>query len=168
MPGNVDKWRNDEAEDRLVSVLIRLARAEAQCFRLGRGDVERPEQPVPQGQVDAEVAVVVLGGVAVVNLVLGRTVQHVLHHWPERQPHMAVTQICRQGIEDENQIRHAEQRVATDLPATGVPEDSGIGTDADEGRELFDDLLHEMHPTGRRRHQHRCRMMDFVKGPQPP
>jgi hypothetical protein len=50
---------------------------------------------------------------------------------------MAVAQIAPQPIEDEHQIGHAEQGIGADLSATGVPEDPGIGAEA-EGRAMWD------------------------------
>ena len=101
------------------------------------------------------------------NLVLGRAVQHMFEHRAERQPDMTVTQVSHQPVEDEHQPGHAEQSIAADLAAAGVPEDAGIGADADDRREFFDNLFHEMNPAGGRWNQHRRRMMDFVECPQP-
>ncbi|MOA31444.1 hypothetical protein D3C78_1526030 [compost metagenome] len=105
------------------------------------------------------------GRIAVVNLVLGRAVQHMLDYWTERKPHMAVTQVCRQSIEDEHQIGHAEQGITADFPTTGVPEDTCVEAEANGGGQFLDDLFHEVNPARRRRHQDGRRMMDLVERP---
>ena len=71
-------------------------------------------------------------GVTVVDLVLSRTVEHMFDERPERQPDMTVPQIGSQAIEDQHDIRHAKQGVATHFAATGVPEDTGKGAEADD------------------------------------
>lgn len=159
--------RDDQAVDRQVTVIISLPGAELDALRRWAGDVERAEHPVPERQVDREVLVEVPGRIAVVDLVLGRAVQHVLDHRPERQPDMAMPQIGGQRIEDEDQIGHAEQRVTADFPAAGVPEDTGIGPEGDGPGQLPSELLHEVHAAGRRRHQHRRRVVHLVERPQP-
>jgi len=67
---------------------------------------------------------------------------------------MAVAQVGRQGVEDEHYVSHAEQRVAADLPATGVPEETGEGAEEDDVEQPFDDFLQEVHATGGDRHHH--------------
>ena len=167
LAGRFHERRDDQAVQRQVTVVIALPGAELDAFRCPAGDVERAEHPVPERQVDREVLVEVPGRIAVVDLVLGRAVQHMLHHRPERQPHMAVPQVHRQRIEDEDQVGHAEQRVAADLPTAGVPEGAGIGTQGDDPGQLPGELLHEVNAAGRRWHQHRRRVMHLVEGPQP-
>lgn len=106
-------------------------------------------------------------GVTVMDLVLGRAVQHMFQLRAERQPDMAMPQVGRQAVEDEHQVGHAEQGVAADFTAAEVPEASGVEADANACAQFLDDLFHEMHPARCRRHQHGRRMMDFVKGPEP-
>lgn len=144
--------------------------AGAELNRLGRRvrDVERTEHPVPERQVDTEVLVEVSGRVTVVNLVLRRAVQHMFDHGPERQPDMAVTQIGRQGIEDQDHVGHAEQGVPADLPAAGVPEDTGKGAEEDGVTQFFDHFFHKVNPACRRWHQDGRGVMDFVERPQIP
>jgi len=100
------------------------------------------------------------------NLVLRRAVQHMLDYRSERKPDMTVPQVCRQRIEDEHHVGHTKQCVAADLPATGIPEDTGEGADENDVNQPPDYYLAEMHATGRHRNQHRRRMMNLVKRPQ--
>ncbi|MNF89527.1 hypothetical protein D3C84_720560 [compost metagenome] len=88
-------------------------------------------------------------------------------HRAKGQPDLGMTQVGRQAIEDEHQVRHAEQCVAADLTATGIPEATREEAQAGGDAELLDDLLHKMHPTRGGRHQHGRRVMHLVKRPEP-
>lgn len=68
----------------MVTLRALAGEAELQRLRLGRGDVERAKHPVPQGQVDAKIPVEVARRIAVMDLVLGRAVEHMLDGRAER------------------------------------------------------------------------------------
>ena len=101
---------------------VPLADAEGQRFGLRGGHIQAAEQPVPQGEVDAEVAVEVPGIRAVVDLVLGRAAKHMFDDRAEREPDMGMAQVGPQAVEQQHHIADAEQAEGVDPAPCGIEE----------------------------------------------
>src|SRR5690606_2852226 len=99
LPGLLE--RNEvEILHRPVFGVVVPAEAELHAMALlGLGDVEGAEQPVPDGELGAEIAVPVMGVGAVMDLVHGRADEDPRQHRPEAEPDMGMAQMGPADVE---------------------------------------------------------------------